>query len=48
MAGNEPDYISSDARSPARHIEQGMGETGQSRRTPVAASEGLRNLNPFE
>jgi Fe-S oxidoreductase len=36
MAGNEPDYISSDCPIAGRHIEQGMGETGAKRAHPLS------------
>ena len=36
MAGNEPDYISSDCPIAARHIEQGMGETRAIKAHPLA------------
>jgi Fe-S oxidoreductase len=36
MAGNEPDYISSDCPIAARHIEQGMGETRARKAHPLS------------
>jgi Fe-S oxidoreductase len=36
MAGNEPDYISSDCPIAGRHIEQGMGATGAKRAHPLS------------
>jgi glycerol-3-phosphate dehydrogenase subunit C len=36
MAGNEPDYISSDCPIAGRHIEQGMGATGARRAHPLS------------
>jgi len=36
MAGNEPDYISSDCPIAARHIEQGMGETRAIKAHPLS------------
>src|SRR6266567_2465652 len=36
MAGNEPDYVSSDCPIAARHIEQGMGESRAKKAHPLS------------
>jgi len=48
MAGNEPDYISSDCRSPPAIFEQGMGETRAIKAHPCRCFGRTTEFEPFE